>query len=384
MQDLRDFMTSLVERYDGDGIDDMPGLRYPVLHYQIGNEYYHEIYWAGTAQEYGVLLRECYAAARRANPKVKVLLAGAQLEEVPGFYDREPNERSRAYIQANLPHVLPYAQELVPRGFKVCKEMMRFCDAYDIFDARWPSYGVIAKWRDLLREAGCGDKPIWCAEMYAWHPLQDEHITPQWSLSADVAPSRSAEYRQILRKPNDKMFAEINTWYRRMQAASLVRQCMVALHAGAQKLMIGWPADWQNLFSISTAAHQGFWSATFKKFWPVAYTYRLLNEKLDGLQSCVRLPAAPYFYLYECTVRHGRKVLVAIYDDHVGRNHDQPLAPVKVEIPFAAREARITHIIAELDQTAPRVEHRKAESGKLRLEMTEFPVFIEPADIDAG
>ena len=31
-QDLRDFITALVERYDGDGVDDMPDLRFPILH----------------------------------------------------------------------------------------------------------------------------------------------------------------------------------------------------------------------------------------------------------------------------------------------------------------------------------------------------------------
>jgi hypothetical protein len=34
-QDLRDFAAALVERYDGDGAGDMPGLRFPILHYQV-------------------------------------------------------------------------------------------------------------------------------------------------------------------------------------------------------------------------------------------------------------------------------------------------------------------------------------------------------------
>jgi hypothetical protein len=379
MQDLRDFITNLVERYDGDGVNDMPGLRFPVLHYQIGNEYYHEVYWVGTPEEYHVLLKECYAAAHKANPDVKILLTGVQFADIPGFYDREPDARSEAYIQASLPKVLPYAHGLVTRGFEKSKKMIGFCESYDIFDARWPSYGVITKWKDLLRSAGCGDKEVWCAEVYAWYPLQDEHVTPHWSLSADVAPPRAAEYRKILRKPNDKMFVEVNTWYRRMQSVGIVRQCMVALSAGAKKLMIGWPADWQNAFSFSTAAHQGFWSATFKKFWPCAYTYRLVNEKLEGLKSCVRLPALENFYLYECTVRNGRKVLVAVYDDHIGQNHDQPLGSIKADIPFSGSQAKVTHIVTELDQTEPQVELVKVENGRIHLDLSEYPVFIEPA-----
>ncbi len=40
-QDLdayRAFVTAAVERYDGDGVDDMPGLQHPVLHWEIDNE----------------------------------------------------------------------------------------------------------------------------------------------------------------------------------------------------------------------------------------------------------------------------------------------------------------------------------------------------------
>lgn len=35
----RDFLSATVERYDGDGEDDMPGLLYPIKHWEIGNEY---------------------------------------------------------------------------------------------------------------------------------------------------------------------------------------------------------------------------------------------------------------------------------------------------------------------------------------------------------
>ena len=28
----------VVERYDGDGLDDMPGFEYPIRHWEIGNE----------------------------------------------------------------------------------------------------------------------------------------------------------------------------------------------------------------------------------------------------------------------------------------------------------------------------------------------------------
>jgi len=38
MQAYRKFVKALVERYDGDGIDDMPGLKKPVKYWEILNE----------------------------------------------------------------------------------------------------------------------------------------------------------------------------------------------------------------------------------------------------------------------------------------------------------------------------------------------------------
>ena len=33
-----EWIANVVERYDGDGVDDMPGLKYPITHWEIGNE----------------------------------------------------------------------------------------------------------------------------------------------------------------------------------------------------------------------------------------------------------------------------------------------------------------------------------------------------------
>ncbi|HIE11100.1 MAG TPA: hypothetical protein EYP62_05750, partial [Kiritimatiellae bacterium] len=58
MDDYRAWIAALVERYDADGQDDMPGLRAPVLHYQVGNEYANPAFWTGTPEDYRLLLQE--------------------------------------------------------------------------------------------------------------------------------------------------------------------------------------------------------------------------------------------------------------------------------------------------------------------------------------
>jgi hypothetical protein len=117
----------------------------------------------------------------------------------------------------------------------------------------------------------------------------------------------------------------------------------------------------------------GYKSTTFDKLWPAAYTYKLLIEKLDGITACRRLPMPDYSYVYECTVRSGRKVLVAFFDDHSARNHDEPASSTTALVPVGSRRVRVTHIVTDVDQTAPQSETQDASGGLLRTSLTEFP-----------
>jgi hypothetical protein len=116
------------------------------------------------------------------------------------------------------------------------------------------------------------------------------------------------------------------------------------------------------------------------KLWPAAYTYKLTIEKLDGITSCRRLPMPEFIYLYECTVRGGRKVWVAFHDDHVARNHDEPPPSVAAVLPVGSRRVCVTQLVTDVDQTAPCVETHDAPGGRLRLSLSELPLFLEPLE----
>ena len=375
-QDLRDFITRLVERYDGDGVDDMPGLLFPILHYQVCNEAYNELFWAGTAEEYGAHLKEVARAARDACPKVKIVLSGVCFTPISGFYDREMDPRTRAYVEGLLPKTPPRMLPFLKRMNEFSRWSLRFPD-YDILDARWSNYGVVARCQDELRQAGRADTEVWSAEMYTAVPLLDAMVLPMTTLYPYPAPSRSLDYIRITRSPKDKDFEAVNRWYRGRQAALAVKLCLVGLNAGTRKLMNGWALDSQVPLAPYPLAVGGYKSTTFDKLWPAAYTYKLLIGKLDGVTACRRLPMPDYAYVYECAVRGGRKVLVAFCDDHTARNHDEPAGTLAASIPFDGLSARLTHIVTDVDQTEPKVEQLKPGEGQLRLMLTEDPVFIE-------
>lgn len=83
------FIRAMVERYDGDGIDDAPGSP-RVPYWEIGNEPdfiravgqsrgeqdYGSCFGGGDADDYGEMLREAYLAAKAADPSALVVFGG--------------------------------------------------------------------------------------------------------------------------------------------------------------------------------------------------------------------------------------------------------------------------------------------------------------------
>lgn len=74
------WVRAVVERYDGDGSNDMPGLSYPIRHWEIGNEPEMQrppmVFFQGNSDDYLKILEVSSAAVRRSDPSANVLLGG--------------------------------------------------------------------------------------------------------------------------------------------------------------------------------------------------------------------------------------------------------------------------------------------------------------------
>ncbi len=91
------WLSSVVERYDGDGVDDMEGLKFPVRYWEVLNE--PDIgpapgsdltFYKGGAEGYAELLQESYDSIKAADIDAQVLIAGAagSHPEFLGFWRR--------------------------------------------------------------------------------------------------------------------------------------------------------------------------------------------------------------------------------------------------------------------------------------------------------
>jgi len=155
------FVRAGVERYDGDGIDDMPNLKNPILYWQVGNEPNSR----GPLKDFAQLQKITYSAVKEACSQCKVLVGGASQPidnlgvKTLGFVSNDRDylyEFSRSYE--------PYLAELNGEGF-------------DIFDFHWygkakDDYALIKptylNLKNTLGKYGFGNVLVWITEMGAY------------------------------------------------------------------------------------------------------------------------------------------------------------------------------------------------------------------------
>lgn len=81
MNDYEEFLKNLVERYDGDGQNDMPGLEIPIRYYELLNEPEMKepflTFFKGTKEEYVDILKASYKAIKEVCHDCKVVQGGA-------------------------------------------------------------------------------------------------------------------------------------------------------------------------------------------------------------------------------------------------------------------------------------------------------------------
>jgi len=155
----QEFVEKIVERYDGDGINDMPGLTIPIKYWEVMNEpdlQYQNTQPAGATKsltfykqgptEYADLLIKTSVPIRSADPDAKILIAGAA--------GADPNQ-------------LGFYKSVFTN-----KETISAFDIGNIHcisnDQKTHDFNV-APYKSMLDSAGVSGKPIWVTEAEAMY-----------------------------------------------------------------------------------------------------------------------------------------------------------------------------------------------------------------------
>lgn len=174
------WITAIAERYDGDGTDDMPGLKVPIKYWEVMNE--PDLTWQSNLDdgrltfykqgptEYGELLIQTYKAIKDADPEAQVLIAGAAggNEQFIGFYQKvfETTPESKNYFDIGNVHCISNDQ-----------------DTHD--------FNVNA-YKTMLTNAGIS-KPIWVTEAEAMYGQTAEENYANTTTSTTNALAAGAE-----------------------------------------------------------------------------------------------------------------------------------------------------------------------------------------------
>jgi hypothetical protein len=177
------FVEAIVERYDGDGVNDMPELKIPIKYWEVLNEpdlQYksnlpygendHSTFYRQGPKEYAQLLVETSKAIRSADPTAKILIAA------PAGAD----ERALSFYQ----------------------EVFKNTDARDAFDIgnihcitndqKTRDFNV-GPYKKMLADSGIAKKPIWVTEADAMYGTIGEENYQSTKTSVNGAIAAGAE-----------------------------------------------------------------------------------------------------------------------------------------------------------------------------------------------
>ena len=140
MENYKIFLSALVDRYDGDGANDMPGLTKPIIYWEVMNEPEFKMFFKGTEDEFVEIFNFSSKLIKSKQKDAVIIMAGAagMFPESKKFWKSALPKIKDHFDIANMHHITP------PDG-KCDKDF-------------W-----VGEFSELLQSLNI-DKPIWVTE----------------------------------------------------------------------------------------------------------------------------------------------------------------------------------------------------------------------------
>jgi hypothetical protein len=375
-----EYARRVVERYDMDGRDDMPGLRFPIHH--IGVEREMSAYWPFSGDDYGRLLKAVYPVIKEADPNAQVLLNAILVADV---FDGNPSPEQ---IQKRL--MGPVSPPKMRKSGAEILASLDHPDCFDIVDFHslgdYTEIPGTVKWLRAEMSKRGWNKPIWIGDAMGISPLLAYGIeSPQKGLlsaraffpATEATRPQAAQAISSLRRKGSPSHPAAVEWLRAEQAKGVVKKIVVAAAEGLAGINIGNLDDWP-LLMAGTSAFQGMVNAPGDRSpRPAFHSLTLAIKKLTGFTRVERIPGLPEgTWTYRLAVR-GKSLCVAWHEPARYCWPGEAEAPVTVPLPWDQPQAVVTPIITRTGQTTPESRTLAAQGGRLGLELTSVPVFVE-------
>jgi hypothetical protein len=391
-----DYLRALVERYDGDGKDDMPGLRFPIRYWEIEEEW--GTFWKDSAAEYVDLLRLARKTVREADPNAKVILQGFLMM---GIFDGNPSAEELERRMSD-----PVWGPKIREGRRNIDELLSHPELFDAVEFHslgdWTEIaGTAAFLRGEMKRYGY-QKPIWAGDvnfsltpMIWWGKPFYPYVADQ---KTDIV-----KWLQALRDKSNPNHDAAVRWFRAEQAGFTAKKIVSCLGEGLAGINMGNLEDWPQFAVVlgitGTSAFCGLvdieryvpsdlkpgigWATRMPgQPRPAYWTMKLLIEKLGPYTVTEKLSLGPGVYAYRSSrplpaAHQPASTVVLWYDDGEGQLPGDSEPQTKVVLPTAAARAQRTPIITAIGQKESQAMPVAVANRRIELTVGETPVLVE-------
>ncbi len=395
MDDYAAWVGAVIERYDGDGTADLPGLKYPIRYYEIGVEF--STYEPEPVQDYLGMLEAAYQAAHAAYPDVVVLqvpfLTTTAFDSNPG-----PDEYEAAFAAVD-PRILYHS----------LAEIRAILDRPELFDAL--NFHCLAgaqeleatiRWLRFEMDSRGYDKPLIVSDtspspFVGWGAATTCQGDPA-SLGILLAPATEADRCRLADYFTLLVNGDPDTldWVRGFVAEDMARMTIVAAEQGIEFLNTSFIED---LFPLNTplfragagnAAWAGMVETRLNFFTqehivkgrrPLFYALRQVAYELDSYNVVERVPIANAdVRLYR--VRHTEGLglpdfWIAWYYPAQLVLPGDAVPETTITLETDAPEVGVEKLITQPGQDDTDVVKIPANNGVVEIPLSATPVFIK-------
>jgi hypothetical protein len=373
------WISAVVERYDGDGADDMPGLRYPVRYYEIGVEF--SSYEPEPVADYLQLLELAYDAAHAAYPEV-------QVAHVAFLTSKALTGTNSTDYEARFEHLIDDTHSLA--------EMRQILDHPQWFDlVNFHAVGAnevepIVGWLRYEMERRGYRKPIIISDtvpmpLVGWGAATSCE-RPANQLGAVLPPATEADRCRLA----DYFTALVNgdeaalRWTQAFTAIDLARTVIIAAEQDLLLVNTAYTEDLPllTLPVFQAAAGTGAWAGLLqlqpREYRAGYYALQQVIGQLGAYNEIRRIPQDdPAVYLYE--VQTGTEhSWIAWYDPGSLALPGDPAPSVTIELQAELPQVTVEALITAFGQQQPEHIQLATDAGAATLTLSPTPIFIYP------
>ena len=390
------YVAAVVERYDMDGKDDMPGLKIPVVYYEIGTEF--STYIPEPADDYINTLAIAYKAAHEAFPGVKILHAAfltttaITSQTTPETCEKDFAAAKEKYGTRILWHSLADDRKILdhPEIFDV----VNFHSCGDVYEIE----GIV-KWLKWEMTKRGYSKPLYISDttptpFIAWGNAVDCNLKTE-QMGIIVPPFEEADRCKItslMKKVMDGDSASIK-WLYGFLATDVVKKCVVASDMHVIQVNTAYTEDLALLKMklLKAGAGTSAWSGmletkvtpktnvrTVTGYRPMWYALQQVQSALGNYESMERMMYEdPHVRVYRIR-KQGKESFIAWYEyDKIPLPGEAAVAKmVKIKTGLTDLKAQETIRMNPAKTDMQTTLHYPAEKGEVEIPLTNVPVFL--------